>query len=214
MDFQSNQIHTLGRIFDDFQASGLCALDLSDNRLNETSLQTALTSFTHSVANLYVTMAGNSVTEIPGRLFDGVSSATPHDRLKYLTISVDLSRNPVRVINTSCFSGVSYLLAVALDLSNPTAGHIMTPADQFSYHGVGWDPILGGTLNLSLVNTGVEMSIVGALSVPTNGPQKMTLSLRSNNYTVIGPHSLSTSRATSLDLTYNHITHISPVAFR
>lgn len=214
VDFMNNQIRTLGRIFDEYTASGLCALDFGSNLLTQASLKTAMSSFTHSVSRLYLSLSGNRVTGVPAHLFDGISTNTPSDRLKFVEVSVDLSINPISIIDTSVFSGVTKLSAIALDVSFPTAGDIQTPATNFSFRGIDWAPMTGGALNFSLHGTGVGLSIVGALSAGINSPQSMTLNLRFNNYTTICDYSLATSKATSLDFSFNNITWISEMAFR
>eukprot|EP00040_Diaphanoeca_grandis_P005757 m.34358 g.34358 ORF g.34358 m.34358 type:complete len:973 (-) comp16966_c0_seq1:140-3058(-) len=204
-----NRMTSVGRVFSGYTGGGNTYIDMSENDLNETSLKRVVQSFEGSTGTLNVVMQHNQIEAVPENLFRGVALRTHVG--DYNSVSLDLSYNPIKVIDVAWLNATSWMKTVEVTMNYPTTGPIRFPS-SYILESIYWDPTTGGALSLGLVATGVDISVVAAFAGLT--AETLTLDLRHNNFTSIRPEVFYDSRATSLDLSNNKITMISPEAFK
>jgi hypothetical protein len=217
---QNNTLGYLGPIFDGLEGGGSVSIDFSYNQLTDQALSAALGSFTNSKGLLQLNFFGNLITRLPPNMVAGLADLAHSPA----NVEIQMQSNPIVGIDPAAFSGlplrVANIKSLSLDMSNPTNGTLRVPASlAFDLVNWGLSPDVGyalapAILTLLLGNTSVDMSIVGILGHVQNPPPELNIDLSGNGYTIVPPEMFRFSRATSIDISHNNITHIASDAFR
>eukprot|EP00040_Diaphanoeca_grandis_P035382 m.222338 g.222338 ORF g.222338 m.222338 type:complete len:1048 (+) comp33371_c0_seq6:308-3451(+) len=208
---RNNKISSVGAIFQGYTGSS-CDLSLYNNEVPSASLKAMLDSF-ESGLQIHINLAYNNITELPNGLFLNVAITVVGGDI----ISLNLSHNPITLINEFAFKRAPQnaffgnILSIEIDMSNPTNGKILCPA-TLSFENVAWSAATGGSVRLDLTNSGVNLSMVNALS-GSNAPHILEIILSHNNISYVAPYAFENSRVSYLDLSNNHITIVSARAF-
>eukprot|EP00035_Acanthoeca_spectabilis_P016487 m.337763 g.337763 ORF g.337763 m.337763 type:complete len:300 (+) comp16533_c3_seq36:2942-3841(+) len=131
-----------------------------------------------------------------------------------MQLRMDLSHNPLEHFDVSpllqqagLHFSASFTSTIALLLNNSTRD--LNFSETIDFTGIPWNPATGGTLNLSFAgNPRVQPSVVRALSTAPNSPAFLHINLSWNNYSMLAAGVFDGSRASSIDLSHNSITHI------
>jgi hypothetical protein len=217
---QNNTLGYLGPIFDDLEGGGSVRIDFSYNQLTEQALTAALGSFTNSKGLLQLNFSGNRITRLPPNMVAGLADLAHSPA----NVAIWMQSNPIVGIDPTAFSGapmrVANIQSLTLDMSNPTNGTLRVPA-SLAFELVNWGlsqdvryALAPAKLSLLLGNTGVDMSIVGMLGHVQNAPPELNIDLSGNGYTIVPPGMFRFSRATSINMSHNNITHIASDAFK
>eukprot|EP00040_Diaphanoeca_grandis_P014320 m.72564 g.72564 ORF g.72564 m.72564 type:complete len:1102 (+) comp24465_c0_seq1:285-3590(+) len=218
VSLRNNKLVTPGPVFVGYAGYGACSLDFTNNSISAVAVKECITSFQTSQASLTLDFSYNNVDYVPSQLLDSVGRFTASGI--FVIVQVNLSHNPITYIDANAFNtneNNAYLFSLELDLSNPTAGIVRAPPVRFVFGdastGIVWFIDTGGEFTINLANTGLPLSIVRLLTDNVYGPATVNVGLRHNNYTQIGAGAFEHAFATSLDLSHNAITSISPTAF-
>jgi Leucine-rich repeat (LRR) protein len=216
------QINTLGAIFDGLVAASgtIISVFLNLNYIDGESLKTALNSLSTTPANIYINLAFNNVTVVPGQLFSsvgtgGVPIAGVTRVPLFPMLTIILSANPISSVISSAFtagaSGAN-LNAVWLYLDYPTAGAIQFDG-PVGFDGVTWNPFTDGSFIIDLSGGAhVNLSFVQTLGF-SNPPATLSVSLQNNGYTEIPSGIFAGTSVNEIDLSYNSITRVANDAF-
>jgi hypothetical protein len=161
--------------------------------------------------SLSLDFSSNNVTEVPASFIPQVTNW--HNGLP-ITLAVNLSGNPIRSLNESMFNASTInIISLTLDMSNPTRGPIRLPASNFSY--ASWAVQEHDlTLHFNLVNTGIDITVMAALTAQNPSLAGIfSFNLSSNGYTIIPRGAFYGVNASLIDLRSNAISFVNPAAF-
>eukprot|EP00040_Diaphanoeca_grandis_P036769 m.236184 g.236184 ORF g.236184 m.236184 type:complete len:1287 (+) comp33678_c0_seq1:280-4140(+) len=210
LEIKNNNIANMDSVFDGFDASARCVINLSNNNLDGYSLKRALNSFTSGATTLTIILTHNNVTIIPEDLLAEVASFSA----TFATITLNISYNPISTITPTSFSfseDFGFLAFVFVDMSHST--DIITFPDTIELpSGYFWDDKTGGSLTLNFDSTNIDLGIINAFN-GVEGPEFLKLVLSNNGYEYLPSDVYLTSKVNALDLSHNKITAIAADAF-